>query len=490
MSKKSRKQRRNRRKNQQRQNQKPLNQQNVSTSGPSSQCTPSTTTPSTSTIDIAVYGTLKRGESNHGLIRSAKGEFLYEAITVKDEYDITGYGFPIVRKGFINKGSQILCEVFRFESEDVISNIDALSQLLKGNLLKQKCTYKGLTRRFTSLICLVSIHTETPLLNIGPLKKLRQHKKMKNREFLPGFDTKEDVHNHVYENFGRSTPSWFTISGAKKSTYNYDGMPCYGPMGRSLNPRTCLGVFIVAQTSLLHRDEWYLDTIFLPLETSPWSELLKDAFEASGFEDYKDFAKFAKTTGIWIPVSMMKKYSAASLMSFGIGYRQATYPRTLEVKRLQAAYPEVPIMFLWYFSILKQGWGHEHDIMDSMKLEDIPEGLFTGEYRIPTKVDCKFSEMNDTFWATRASWHSKGQPVFRCMAKNPETWAEDLYSTGSYGKKTPENTPWAVVAKEMGIEPEISTDYGRKYFKFNAFERSGLNPQNVWDFYKKNYLKK
>lgn len=78
-------------------------------------------------VVIAVYGTLKQNESNHLLVKRAKGEFIDHGITCVRDFNMVGYGYPIVREGYGEQaGVQIKAELYRFKDEKTIADIDQL----------------------------------------------------------------------------------------------------------------------------------------------------------------------------------------------------------------------------------------------------------------------------------------------------------------------------------------------------------------------------
>lgn len=78
-------------------------------------------------ILVATYGTLIRGESNHGSMERAGGEFVSAGKTV-DNYDIFKYcgGFPSVSLAHSNNNKPVTVEVFRVDEKGLKGALDCL----------------------------------------------------------------------------------------------------------------------------------------------------------------------------------------------------------------------------------------------------------------------------------------------------------------------------------------------------------------------------
>lgn len=72
---------------------------------------------------MAVYGTLKQDFGNNYLIEEAVLHFIGEGVTVDSKFTLQGGGFPIARDG---GNTRVAVEVFSFETEDQIRDIDNL----------------------------------------------------------------------------------------------------------------------------------------------------------------------------------------------------------------------------------------------------------------------------------------------------------------------------------------------------------------------------
>lgn len=75
---------------------------------------------------VFVYGTLKRGYGNHGVL--GRSLYIDEAITNSREFTMYDGGFPYVSDNFPNdaEAGAILGELYEVESDAVLANLDRL----------------------------------------------------------------------------------------------------------------------------------------------------------------------------------------------------------------------------------------------------------------------------------------------------------------------------------------------------------------------------
>lgn len=73
-----------------------------------------------------VYGTLKRGRGNHGVLGNAT--FLGEAVTVDKNFTMFDGGFPFVSVGFDDEDAKgaIVGELYETLNKDIARNLDRL----------------------------------------------------------------------------------------------------------------------------------------------------------------------------------------------------------------------------------------------------------------------------------------------------------------------------------------------------------------------------
>jgi gamma-glutamylcyclotransferase (GGCT)/AIG2-like uncharacterized protein YtfP len=73
-----------------------------------------------------VYGTLKRGRGNHGVLGNSV--FLGEAVTVSKEFTMFDGGFPFVSDSFVDEdlNGSIVGELYETNDQRILSNLDRL----------------------------------------------------------------------------------------------------------------------------------------------------------------------------------------------------------------------------------------------------------------------------------------------------------------------------------------------------------------------------
>lgn len=74
---------------------------------------------------IFVYGTLKKGYGNHGVLGRSK--YINEALTNSREFTMFDGGFPYVSDSFTDKNTgSILGELYEVDNEQTLANLDRL----------------------------------------------------------------------------------------------------------------------------------------------------------------------------------------------------------------------------------------------------------------------------------------------------------------------------------------------------------------------------
>lgn len=75
---------------------------------------------------VAVFGSLKRGFANYGVMEDACGEFITEAITVDNNFLMEGWGFPYLIRGESEATGAVSVEVFAVSVEGLTGPLDRL----------------------------------------------------------------------------------------------------------------------------------------------------------------------------------------------------------------------------------------------------------------------------------------------------------------------------------------------------------------------------
>jgi gamma-glutamylaminecyclotransferase len=76
-------------------------------------------------VYLLVYGTLKKGYGNHGVLGRSK--YINEAMTNSREFTMFDGGFPYVSDGFSDKSNgSILGELYQVDDQQILDNLDRL----------------------------------------------------------------------------------------------------------------------------------------------------------------------------------------------------------------------------------------------------------------------------------------------------------------------------------------------------------------------------
>lgn len=115
-------------------------------------------------IFIFVYGTLKKGKSNHNWLKQIENKFIGDALT-NDKHALynSGYGYPFLVKN-IDFGHRIQGEIYEINEVDlnVLDLLEGVPTLFKRDTIKVSLNYKDM-----EVVC----YTKAEIIQSNKLKQ-------------------------------------------------------------------------------------------------------------------------------------------------------------------------------------------------------------------------------------------------------------------------------------------------------------------------------